>query len=326
MNTVREFTPSGVLVQTLATPPPPEPGDTIRDAAVTADGRLAIYNGTFNPALTVLDPATGSFQNFTFPGWSTTNTLVGGGIATLGNIAFATDMNTGSGPENGLIRFDTVTGAGQRFAAGRDFIDVAVGFDGLVYGLHTIFFPGGHDVAVHDPVTLQQLRDVTLAGPEVFAIGANTVGDIFAGTRDGISHYAPNGQILASLTLPGTGIVGLDLDGSGNLVAISADGRVFLTTEALTSFTPLLNTGGGLDLNVAFVPSPAVPEPASLALAAFAVGLILLRSLICRGQESKKFIKDNHNHIQRAGSRSAAKPGRTRRCSRPGPPCWFSAG
>ncbi len=295
-DTVLEFTPSGVLVQTLVVPNPAGPGprsDTIRDAAVTADGRLAIFDGTFNPFLNLLDPATGTSQSFTLSGWSTTGTFLGGGIAIFGDSAFATDMRTFGSPDqvlNGLIRFNTVIGAGQRFADGTDFVDVAVGFDGLVYGLPSGVFPGRRAVFVYDPNTLQELRRVVLSGTGpagVFAVAVNGDGEIFAGSGNisGVSNsiitrHAPDGQLLATLILPGTGIGGLDLDGSGNLVAISANGLVFLTTEDLTSFATLTSVGPGFDRNVAFVPRSAiVPEPASLLLAACGAGMVLLRSL-----------------------------------------------
>lgn len=165
---VRELTPLGALVQTFDVATSEFTG--LRDVAVTGDGSLAIYNGTFAPTITVLDPATGVTEDFSSSGFSTTSTLVGGGIAALGNYAFATDKATGGAlPSqlNGLIRFDTVTGDSQRFGGAKDFIDVAVGTDGLAYGLHTTFFPGGHDVEAYDRLTLQLVRTSTLAGPAV---------------------------------------------------------------------------------------------------------------------------------------------------------------
>lgn len=275
---VRELTLLGALVQAFNVATSETSG--LRDVAVTGNGSLVIYNGTFAPTLTLLDPATGVASNFNSPGFSTTNTLVGGGIAASGKYAFATDKATGSTSQsllNGLIRFDTVTGDSQRFGGGKDFIDVSVGADGLAYGLHTTFFPGGHDVEVYDRLTLQLVGSSTLGGPAVYAIAANGAGEIFGGTEEGITRYSPTGQALNSLDLPGNGIVGLDLDGFGNIVAISADGLVFITTESFSSFSNILDIDPSADHNVAFV-SRVVPEPGSLILACCGLCLVSCRA------------------------------------------------
>lgn len=300
-NLIREVRPTGAAVQTFVLSNPAGPGprtDTVRDAAVLPDGRLATFDGTGQPRLGLLDPVALTYGGPAILGWSTTNTLLGGGIATLGTAAFVTDMQTFGSPLevlNGLIRYDTATGLAARFASGIDFIDVAVGGDRLVYGLPGGFFPAGVEVRVYDPGTLGLVRRVDLSGtgPDgVFAIAVNAAGEFFAGSGSPgssvISRHAPDGRALGSLTLPGTGIVGLDLDGDGNLVAISADGRVFLTTEALATFAVIREVGGAPDLNVAFVPrlaGSAVPEPASAVLAALGFGALIAGSV--RGKRSR---------------------------------------
>src|SRR5262245_14832486 len=129
---IREFTPSGVLVQAFTFPTTGQP----RDIVVDANGNIQIYNGTFTPALTTLNPATGAVVSDTpFAGWSTVNNITYGGTAAFGTFAFVSDMATaGAGAPNGIIRFNVDGLSGVRFASGPpngpgDYIDLAVGRD-----------------------------------------------------------------------------------------------------------------------------------------------------------------------------------------------------
>lgn len=68
---IQEFTTSGQLVQTLHYTR--APGDTDpRGIIVDGNGNIQIYNGTFTPYLTTLNPTTGQIVgNTTVSGWST---------------------------------------------------------------------------------------------------------------------------------------------------------------------------------------------------------------------------------------------------------------
>src|SRR5262249_2275021 len=165
---VREFTPSGQLVQTFNFPLAPGDGQP-RSITVDSNGNIQIYNGTFTPYLTTLNPVTGAVvSNVTLPGWSTVNNITYGGLGAFGHYVFATDMFTfGGGEPNGMIRFNVNDGTALRFASGPpngpgDYIQLAVGKDGLLYGEFPGTSPGGNGVNVFDPTTLTLLRSLYL--------------------------------------------------------------------------------------------------------------------------------------------------------------------
>ena len=116
---LREYTPTGTLVQTFSVPFAPGGDSYIRGIATDTSGNVQIYNGTFSPYLTTLDPTTSSFTNHTISGWSTINDIYFGGLVVNGNFAYATDMSTaGSGGPNGIVRFDLTNFSATRFASG----------------------------------------------------------------------------------------------------------------------------------------------------------------------------------------------------------------
>jgi hypothetical protein len=238
----------------------------VRDFAVTSNGLLHVYNGTFSPSLSTLNPATSVWTHQTFPGWSTVGATYGGGVTAFQNYAYATDMLTFQAEENGLIRFNMSVAAGagaQRFAQGGniegEFIDVTLGYDGLLYGLWPGGSPIGNRIDVHDPLTLAYIRTINL--PVGFwGISVNSAGHIFGVNQGGgIWHLAPDGSIVASLQ---TGISLTDIDRSptGQLLIGSPNG-VYLSSESLNSFTPIPT------LQSTFVSfTTPVPEPTTALL------------------------------------------------------------
>ena len=119
---LREYTPTGTLVQTFSVPIAPGGDSYSRGVATDASGNAQIYNGTFSPYLTTLNPTgSGSFSNHTFSGWSTVNDIYFGGVAVNGNYAYATDMATfggGSPQRNRAVRPDQLFGDKVRLGAG----------------------------------------------------------------------------------------------------------------------------------------------------------------------------------------------------------------
>ena len=128
-------------MQTFTVPVAPGGDSYARGIGTDVNGNVQIYNGTFSPYLTTLNPAgAGSFTNHTFAGWSTVNDLHFGGLAVNGNFAYATDMVTDNpgGSPNGIVRFDLTTFAATRFASGPangsgDYTTVSQGLNGLLY-------------------------------------------------------------------------------------------------------------------------------------------------------------------------------------------------
>ncbi|MCR9200361.1 MAG: hypothetical protein NXI04_17135 [Planctomycetaceae bacterium] len=217
--------------------------DLPRDVLVDFNGNAQIYNGTFSPTLSTIDPTTGTeIESRTFENWGTANNLTYGGIAAFGKYVFVTDMVIANNAttDRGLVRFDITSNQAERFASDRSgMIDVAVGLDGLVYGLGPGGSPNGTDVYVYDPVTLQEVRHIEMVHQNR-ALAVNAQGHIFTvGGIDGIRRYDQNGQQVGE-TLSDGGIGGLadiDLTPDGDILIASHGGIVAFTTEALGSLT-----------------------------------------------------------------------------------------
>lgn len=134
--------------------------ESLRDFVVTPNGSLHLYAGTFDPYLQSYNWQNPEQDNIqTHPGWSTVNNISYGGIDYYQDYIFVTDMKTGGvgDEENGIIRFSQTEEPAIRFAEGKNFIDLTVGLDNLIYGLESY-----GKVSVYDPETLELIRYFTL--------------------------------------------------------------------------------------------------------------------------------------------------------------------
>jgi hypothetical protein len=272
---LREFTPSGVLVQTFAVPTAPGGDTQPRDVAVDVNGNVQVYNGTFSPYLTTINPVTGAvIANTTLPGWSTVNNITYGGLGAFGNYVFATDMATaGAGAPNGIIRFNVNDYSALRFASGSangpgDYIQLAAGRNGLLYAQFPGTSPGGNQLDVFDPATLAFQRRIDL-GQDLRSIAVARDGHIFAvGFNDNrIFEFDDSGHLLRTVNPGVGGFTKIAIDDDGRIVA-SSGSTILLTDESLSSFSSFNPGTNGITTFVAWVqppPSPA-PEPGSLTL------------------------------------------------------------
>ena len=270
-------TPSGTILQQI---PVPYPGgarpatEYTRDLVMMEDGRIAVFNGTFDPYLSIYDPQSASWTHTTFSGWSQANNIFSGCIATYGPYVFVSDSRTfGSDPNDelrGAIRFDTRDMSAVRFSNFRGQNAVGVGLDGKLY-VSGNGSTNDTQVDVYDPVTLQFERSIFMnfSGPSFFArdLSATANGDLIVSADIGrIIRFDPSGNFLGELV--GTG--GGDMD-------LVPDGRILYPTRFSGIFGANLNFGPPTFLFnapertfVAF----AIPEPATLLL--LTVGLATL--------------------------------------------------
>ena len=232
---VHEYTPLGVEVQSIHVPYPEDASRTefLRDIIVDREGNIEGFNGTFRPFLSTVAPDSGIRGQPQCSGWSTVNNPTYGGIATWQNYVYVSDMRTLNTPEagaSGVVRFDRRDSSCQRSADSAELVDVAVGLDGLLYGLTRTQL-----VKVYDPQTLALIRDVPLRTADHRAIAVNRVGDIFSATGNGIIYRLDGNDArstLDSLSVAGT-LGDIDLSSTGGIVLASVEGMVIVTDEAL---------------------------------------------------------------------------------------------
>lgn len=228
-NTLTEYD-ADYLVQGTLEIPVVSSTEKARDITVLDDGRIAVFNGTFDPRLEIYDGA--SWRNLNIPGWSTVNNGTYGGIDSLGNIVFLTDTYTageGDAPR-GLIAIDVDTGEVLRFAETSDYIDLSIGDDGLLYALRDTY--GKLDV--FDPATQTLLKSLALGHTSGSrAVTANSAGDIFMASWNGyVNRFTPDG--VQSDTITGLGsLYDIDSDGQGRLLATNRNGDAFVLNQQL---------------------------------------------------------------------------------------------
>lgn len=232
--TLMQFTQQGRLVSSVQVPIPPgstDPGHQARGLSVDPSGNIDIYDGTFAPALATYAPAANSWSYQYFSGWDTVNNVSYGNVVADNDYIFASDM-TILGDANGIMRFSSTGGTPVRFGQGTDFIQVAVGLDGLVYGL------AGPFVQVFDPNTLTLLRTVNFEnGPDsdIRSIAVEPSGTIITAGWDGyLAEYSATGQFLNSTHI-NDALMSVSLDIDGQVAVGGESGGLFLTTEALSS-------------------------------------------------------------------------------------------
>jgi hypothetical protein len=280
---LREYTPAGVLIQTIAVPYPGTPSFTERPRGMTMTpgGQVALFNGTFNPYLSILDPPTGAWTHSTYPEWSTANVGGWGDVAAFDGTFFVPDAQTfGGGTAAGLIRFDPATSSAIRFATDYGYREVAASSDGLLYAMRA---PGDSNIDVYDPSTLALVRNITLQRPggvSIFSFALDAQGDIFTVTGNGgqVLRFASDGTLLQSSNVLIVGdtvanLLDIDISAWGTLLIGTGDGYLFFGDRALGAFTSFR----ALD-NPAYV-QIVTPEPRTGVLIALG-----LAGLVARGR------------------------------------------
>ena len=234
-DTAFEYTPAGTQVQAFSVP---YPGgrpvtESARDLIVNEDNLVPLYNGTFSPFLSTLDPVTATWTDTTHPSWSTANDGTYGGIAAFKEFVFVTDMNTVGGSDVGVVRFDTSGGSPLRFADTEEYIDLNLGMDGRLYALQD----NETTVDVFDPTTLAAHGTVSL-GTRVRGIAVNESGAIFGASWDReIYHFDSSGAQQNSVSSGNNELTDIDINEDGDIVVGTRFGNVLQTDETLGSVT-----------------------------------------------------------------------------------------
>jgi hypothetical protein len=219
--------------------------------------------------MSTYDPVSGTWTHVDTVDWDTANNTSYGGVDVAGNKVYVTDMRT-TDAENGVVEFDTSTGAVSRFAAGTDAIDLTIGLDGLLYVLSPGGSPEGRIIDVYDPATYTFIRTIQLTplfgwnGHRSVAVDHN--GDVFIADWDGEIHHVTAAGDLVQTIAPPCDLNGreifcsfndIDISPSGQLVLGSRFGEIFVTD---TSFSTVSRFEVGTrSAFVEFVPEPPAP-------------------------------------------------------------------
>lgn len=250
-NRIYELTSAGTLVQPIpileSTGTPPSASESARDLVIDAQGRLHLYNGTFDPVLSSFTPADGDWTHNTLADWDTVNNVSYGGIGTAGDFIFVTDM---LGNPSGIVRFDAGDNySATRFATGTDYIDLTIGLDGVLYALRS----NEETVDRFVPDTMAAMGSVTLEN-DVRGIAVNAAGTIFGASWDGsIYRFDAAGTQETSLAVGVGNLTDIDVAADGRLVAGSRFETVIFTTETMDVLSTVAFSGNG-ETFVAFTP------------------------------------------------------------------------
>ena len=240
-NSIAEYNQSGTLL-TSSISVPYDGGarpvtELSRDLIIDPNGAIHIYNGTFDPYLSIYYPITSTWTHETYSGWSTVNNVSYGGIARYQKYIFLTDMTTfgdgGADEAKGIVRYDTGNDTFLRFADTIEFIDLNRGLDGLLYALRS----DETSVDVYDPLTNNLVRTLNL-GTGVRGIAVNEEGDIFGASWDGnIYHFDANGVQLNSVSSGTNDLTDIDITCEGQIAVGARFGEVIFSDESLTTVT-----------------------------------------------------------------------------------------
>ncbi|MEM6817671.1 MAG: hypothetical protein AAF578_02675 [Pseudomonadota bacterium] len=285
---IYELTTDGQIIQTIPIEYPGGPSSTSdlgRDLVVSESGLIHVFNGTFDPFVSSIDPsaANPTWSHQTEGDFSIVNNVTYGGIASFGNRIFATDQFTfgDSSRDNiGILVFDEVGSEPFRFALGTDAIDVTIGLDGLVYVLAGTGSPSGRALEVYNPETYELVRSAelrTLVGDRASrrAVAADEAGTLYLADIGGQIQKVEWG-IDGSVTVESFSFMcplssdfeipcffsDIDFMPDGNLVLGDRLGNVNIVDPELMAVQSIFSIGD----RTTFV--AVVPEPSGLALEA----------------------------------------------------------
>lgn len=250
-NVLYEYSIAGVQLQSIYIN---YPGDSsieeARDIVQAQSGDVYVFNGNFEPYLSILAQESSTWSHHTFSGWSIVNNGSYGGIAATDSHIFVTDMDTYGAEDIGVIRFDLDGANPIRFAKDIEPIDLTIGLDGMLYVLYPGGSPGGRFINVYNPDTLAFVKQVSLADifghTEHRTIAVNTNGDIFIADWDGeVHHVNAAGELLDTIN-PECNWSGspthcefldIDISASGLLALGTRYGEVMVTNIEFSSIS-----------------------------------------------------------------------------------------
>jgi outer membrane protein assembly factor BamB len=163
----------------------PRTDSNARDLTILDDGRIAVFNGVFEPMLSIYNPLHATWHHRSFSDWGIVNNGTYGGIAHSGDYIFVTDMSISGNTTAGVIRFNIARNDAEFFAGG-EYIDLTVGLDDMLYAL------SGRQVDKYDPITMELLASITIT--EARAIAVDVDSNLYTASWNGtVKRYSATG-------------------------------------------------------------------------------------------------------------------------------------
>jgi hypothetical protein len=244
---LQEYTQGGARVSSVTIPQTAgQPGYQEGARGVTVDslGKFDLINGDSQPYLSTFSPSTGTWSHQNFIGWGLVGNISYGTVGALGNDVYASNLSSAGG----IVRFDVTGGPTVAFASGKGFTQVAVGQDGLIYGLDTNSSPTPQ-VDAYDPATLALVKTVKIpslsnADNDWRTLAVDASGDIFVGSWAGyFVKMSPAGTVQTSVRIVnGQNVMNMVIDGDGQIAIGGRNGTVFLTDTSLGAYQ-MIETG-----------------------------------------------------------------------------------
>jgi len=242
---IYEYAFDGSLLSEMEIPQSPGCCGYGRDLVMLEDGRLALYNGTFEPILSIYDRENGLWSQMSLAGWSTVNSGTAGGIASADGFIYVTDMDTLHGEAVGIVRFDPWNDRAERFLQDEEYEDVTLGLDGMLYCLRNEY--GSLDVV--DPSSMTVTRSAALGHTSSSrAVAADEDGYIYlASWRGTLSRYSPGGEKLQSVVVDicdyNCNLADIDMATDGSILLGTTNGVLGITDKGLSRISSLPSPG-----------------------------------------------------------------------------------
>jgi hypothetical protein len=229
------YTQTGELLESYEIPYPIEPQpitEYARDIIPRSKNTIFVYNGTFDPYLSILDLNSGTWTHTTYSGWSSVNGVPYGGIGVFQKYVYLTDMFTYPDPEKGILRFNLSDGSFERYHLDHnDWNQLTIGLDHQLYAVSS----NTYEIQVLDPLSMEIMHEFRFLPIYILSIAVNTQGDIFGAANDGkIYHFNNEGLLLNSVDLNlGSSLWDIDISQQGQFVVSSRRGDIVLLDENL---------------------------------------------------------------------------------------------
>jgi hypothetical protein len=211
------------------------PYDSLRDIVAISETELGIYiDRPFeDDRVDIFNTEEDVADSYALDG------LGGASNGTLGTIISVGDellVNDSGHPTYGIAKLNLLTKNWTDSISNDNnvgFIDLALGFNGFIYGLQNQY----GEVEKIDPVSLEVVKSINLGRDyEMRAIAVDQAGFIFIVTWEGeIIRYDSKGEFQALMKIDSR-LSDVDLNAEGQIIATGADKTVFILDRVLDSY------------------------------------------------------------------------------------------